>query len=326
MRMRLDADALAAGVLQGDRAALGRAITLVESTASAHRPQAEALLQRLTPRAGNARRVGVSGPPGVGKSTFLDAFGQRLCDLGHRVAVLAVDPTSVRTGGSILGDKTRMGGLAARDEAFIRPSPAGGQLGGVARATREAMVVLEAAGFDVVLVETVGVGQSEVAVARLVDTFLVLALAGAGDSLQGIKKGILELADVLAVTKADGDNLEPARRAARELHGALQLFRGASGEVPDVLPVSAVTGLGLDELRQRVWAHRDALEASGALAPKRADQARRWLREAVESEVLRRFWEGEGARDRFAAAAAGLVDGAHAPGAAVRAALGDGAE
>src|SRR3954465_7628942 len=216
------------GVLAGERAVLSRAITLVESTRADHRQQAQELLVELLPHAGGAHRVGITGVPGVGKSTFIDALGTRLTEAGHRVAVLAVDPSSTRTGGSILGDKTRMARLAVDPAAFIRPSPTSGTLGGVARATRETIVLMEAAGHDVVLVETVGVGQSEVAVAAMVATFLLLTIARTGDSLQGIKKGILELADVVAVNKADGEHEAEARAAARELRGALRMLTPAS--------------------------------------------------------------------------------------------------
>ena len=241
----VDVPALVEGVLAGDRRAVSRAITLVESRRADHRERAQELLVELLPHAGGARRVGISGVPGVGKSTFIDELGVRLTGAGSRVAVLAVDPSSARSGGSILGDKTRMTRLAVDQHAFIRPSPTAGTLGGVAQATRESMVVVEAAGYDVVLVETVGVGQSEVAVAEMVDSFLFLTLARTGDSLQGIKRGILEIADVIAVNKADGPGAEDARRAARELAQAIRLLRGRGGEwdVP-VLTCAGLTGDG----------------------------------------------------------------------------------
>ena len=242
-RPAIDLDAYVEGVLGGSRAWLARAITLVESRRPDHRAAAQRLLIELTPRAGEARRIGITGVPGVGKSTFIDALGIQLTADGHRVAVLAVDPSSTRTGGSILGDKTRMARLANDPNAFVRPSPTAGTLGGVAKATREAMVVVEAAGYDVVLVETVGVGQSETAVADMVDTFLLLALARSGDQLQGIKKGVLELADVIAVNKADGDYVLAAKSSARELAAALRLLH--SGPVPPVLTCSALEGTGL---------------------------------------------------------------------------------
>ncbi len=251
MARSLTLDDYERGVLAGDRTVLGRAITLVESRRSDHRELAQELLLRLLPHAGGSQRVGITGVPGVGKSTFIDALGTRLTAAGRAVAVLAVDPSSTRTGGSILGDKTRMARLSVDPNAFIRPSPTSGTLGGVAAATREAIVIMEAAGYDVVLVETVGVGQSEVAVANMTDCFLVLMLARTGDSLQGIKKGVLELADVIAVNKADGKHVVEARAAARELATALHLLYPPSATwVPPVETCSATTGDGLDE----VWA------------------------------------------------------------------------
>lgn len=218
---------LAEAIRSGDRAALPRAITLLESTRADHQKQAQQLLLELTPDAGDAHRVGITGIPGVGKSTSIEALGMHLIGLGHKVAVLAVDPSSTRTGGSILGDKTRMARLANHPDAYIRPSPTSGTLGGVAKATRETVVLLEAAGFDVILIETVGVGQSEVTVANMVDTFVLLTLARGGDQLQGIKKGVLELADIVVVNKADGEHLAEARSAARELSGAIRLIHPA---------------------------------------------------------------------------------------------------
>ena len=249
-------DELAQQVIEGNRGAIGRAITLVESTRADHREQAQQLLTMLLPRTGNARRLGISGVPGAGKSTLINALGTRLTGDGHKVAVLAVDPSSSRTGGSILGDKTRMGDLANDDNAFIRPSPTSGQLGGVARATRESILVMEAAGYDVVIVETVGVGQSETLVAEMTDTFLLLALARSGDQLQGIKKGVLELADIVAVNKADGQHELECKRAARELAGALRLIGqpDAGWKVP-VLTCSAETGAGLPELWDAACKH-----------------------------------------------------------------------
>ena len=231
-------------------------------------------------------RVGISGVPGAGKSTFIDALGVRLVERGHRVAVVAVDPSSRRTGGSILGDRTRMANLTASEHAFVRPSPSGRQLGGVARATRESMLVLEAAGFDVVVVETVGVGQNEIAVSEMVDTFLLLTLARAGDQLQGIKRGILELADVVAVNKADGDGETPAKAAARELMGAMRLMMpGVDVRRPPVLTCSALTGAGLDEVWQAVLDHRAHLEEQGSLATRRAQQQEDWMWALVDAEL-----------------------------------------
>ncbi|MFC7383146.1 methylmalonyl Co-A mutase-associated GTPase MeaB [Sphaerisporangium rhizosphaerae] len=280
------------GVRAGAVGWIARAITLVESTRPDHRALAQRLLVELTPPAGKARRVGVTGVPGVGKSTFIDALGVHLTGEGHRVAVLAVDPSSTRTGGSILGDKTRMARLSADPNAYIRPSPTSGTLGGVTRATREAMVVVEAAGFDVVLVETVGVGQSETAVAEMVDTFLLLTLARTGDQLQGIKKGVLELADVIAVNKADGPHEMDARKAARELSGALRLLRGGGGtwQTP-VLTCSALEGTGLGELWRHIVAHQDRLEASGELAAKRRRQQVGWTWTLVRDRLLSRLTE-----------------------------------
>ncbi|MFI9597795.1 methylmalonyl Co-A mutase-associated GTPase MeaB [Nonomuraea sp. NPDC052265] len=271
----------AQGVRAGSRTWIARAITLVESTRPDHMALAQRLLVELTPLSGRARRIGVSGVPGVGKSTFIDALGTYLTGQGHRVAVLAVDPSSTRTGGSILGDKTRMARLSADPAAFIRPSPTSGTLGGVTQATREAMVVVEAAGFDVVLVETVGVGQSETAVADMVDTFLLLTLARTGDQLQGIKKGVLELADVIAVNKADGEHELAARKAARELAGALRMLRSDSGP-PPVLTCSGLTGDGLEGLWRRILAHQDSLD----LAAKRRRQQVQWTWTLVRDRLL----------------------------------------
>src|SRR3954465_15677584 len=249
---------LAAAVRSGDRAALPRAITLVESTRPDHRQQAQQLLLELMPEAGKAMHIGITGGPGVGKSTTIEALGMYLIEQGHRVAVLAVDPSSTRTGGSILGDTTRMAKLAVHPKAYVRPSPTSGTLGGVARATRETIVLLEAAGYDVVLVETVGVGQSEVAVANMVDTFVFLTLARTGDQLQGIKKGVLELADVVVVKKADGDHATGPKAAARELSGAIRLiYPRETLWRPPVLTMSALEGVGLTELWDTVLKHRD---------------------------------------------------------------------
>jgi LAO/AO transport system kinase len=293
-----DVPALAKGVLDGSRATLARAITLVESTRPDHRDAAQQLLLELLPHAGNASRIGISGVPGVGKSTFIEALGTRLTGTGHKVAVLAVDPSSTRTRGSILGDKTRMGQLAADENAFVRPSPSAGTLGGVARATRETIVLMEAAGYDVVLVETVGVGQSEVAVAAMVDTFLLLTIARTGDSLQGIKKGILELADVLAVNKADGEHEKDAKAAARELKGALRMITPTSSSwTPPVLPCSARTGNGLDEVWDAVESHRATLEEHGELTAKRATQQVDWMWAMVRDRLLDRLQSDPAVRE-----------------------------
>ncbi len=265
---------LARGVLAGDRRALAQAITLIESTRADHRAAAENLLAQLLPRGGQAVRLGITGVPGVGKSTFIEAFGLYLIGRGHRVAVLAVDPTSRRSRGSILGDKTRMEDLSRAPQAFIRPSPAGATLGGVTRRTAESLLVCEAAGFDVVIVETVGVGQSETAVADMVDMFLLLMQPGAGDELQGFKRGIMELADLILVNKADGELAPAAERAAAEYRGALQFLRPASRAWrPEVMKVSALSGLGMAEAWAAVGRFRAALTESGELAEKRAAQA-----------------------------------------------------
>jgi LAO/AO transport system kinase len=290
MAREIDVPALVKGVRDGNRSVLARAITLVESHRPTHRESAQELLMELLPHAGGAHRVGISGVPGVGKSTFIESLGTRLTGEGHRVAVLAVDPSSTRTRGSILGDKTRMAKLANDEDAFVRPSPSAGTLGGVARATRETIVLMEAAGFDVVLVETVGVGQSEVTVAAMVDSFLLLTIARTGDSLQGIKKGILELADVVAVNKADGDHERPARSAARELAGALRMMTPTSESWrPPVLACSAQTGYGMDEVWEKVTAHRATLEEHGELAPKRAAQQVEWMWAMVRDQLLDRL-------------------------------------
>jgi LAO/AO transport system kinase len=293
-------ESLVEGIHAQSRAAISQAITLVESRRAEHRAQARALLTTLAEEAGSgvrsrAVRVGVSGVPGVGKSTFIESLGTRLTATGHRVGVLAVDPSSIRTGGSVLGDKTRMTRLSADPSAYIRPSPAAGTLGGVARATVQAMAVLEAASYDVVLVETVGVGQSEVTVSGMVDTFLFLTLARTGDQLQGIKKGILEIADVIAVNKADGDREVEARSAARELAGALRLVRGKGEWAPPVVTVSGLHDVGVDDLWTRVLAHREHLGAHG-LAEKRAQQQLDFTWALVRDELDQRLRRSEGVR------------------------------
>lgn len=280
---------LATAVRDGDRAALPRAITLLESTRSDHREQAQQLLLALLPDSGDAHRVGITGVPGVGKSTTIEALGMSLIERGHRVAVLAVDPSSTRSGGSILGDKTRMARLAVHPDAYIRPSPTSGTLGGVAKATRETVVLLEAAGFDVILIETVGVGQSEVAVANMVDTFVLLTLARSGDQLQGIKKGVLELADIVVVNKADGEHLRDARVAARELSSAIKLiYPRETLWRPPVLTMSAVEGTGLTELWETVERHCQVLTEAGKFEARRRDQQVDWTWQMVRDAVLDR--------------------------------------
>lgn len=277
----------AEGVVAGDRAMLARAITLVESSKREHTALAQDVLQNVLPNIGKALRLGITGVPGVGKSTTIDQLGINLVEEGYRVAVLAVDPTSQRTGGSILGDKTRMSRLAQSPHAFIRPSPTSGTLGGVTRKTRETMALVEAAGFDVVIVETVGVGQSEVAVADMVDFFLVLLLAGGGDDLQGIKKGIIELADMIAINKADGDNSERAERAAAEYRNALQILTPASADWhPPVITISGLSNLRLDVLWQKIADYRELMTVSGAFAVRRQGQAVRWMRDMLEDRLM----------------------------------------
>ena len=281
--------ALADAVRRGDRTALPRAITLIESTRPDHRAQAQQLLLELMPEAGAAMHVGITGVPGVGKSTTIEALGMYLIGQGHRVAVLAVDPSSTRTGGSILGDKTRMARLAVHPDAYIRPSPTSGTLGGVTKATRETIVLLEAAGFDVILVETVGVGQSEVAVANMVDTFVFLTLARTGDQLQGIKKGVLELADIVVVNKADGAHATEAKAAARELSSAIRLiYPRETLWRPPVLTMSALDGTGLTELWDTVLSHRDVLMQAGEFDARRRAQQVDWTWSMVKDEVLDR--------------------------------------
>ena len=290
MARKIDVAAYAKGVLAGDRGVLSKAITLVESNRDDHRAQAQELLVELLPHAGGAQRLGITGVPGVGKSTFIDQLGTDLTEAGHKVAVLAVDPSSTRTGGSILGDKTRMARLAVDPNAFIRPSPTSGTLGGVARATRETIVLMEAAGYDIVLVETVGVGQSEVTVANMVDCFLFLTLARTGDQLQGIKKGVLELADVIAVNKADGDHERDAKRAARELAGALRMIYGRDAPwMPPVLTCSALNDVGLDTVWQEIGRHRDTLSESGELEERRRRQQVEWTWAMVREQLLGRL-------------------------------------
>jgi len=274
-------------IRSGNRRALARAITLIESAREDHRAAAQALLDRLLPDTGQAVRIGVSGSPGVGKSTFIEAFGLYLAGVGKRLAVLAVDPSSALSGGSILGDKTRMERLAREPGVFIRPSPAAGAIGGVARRTREAMLACEAAGFDVVLIETVGVGQSEAAVADLVDLFVLLVQPGGGDDLQGIKRGVMELADLVIVTKADGDLRGLARHTEADYRSALTLIRGrGEGPRPHVLSCSAVEERGMDEIWQAVETYRAALDETGELARKRAAQATSWMWREIEEGVV----------------------------------------
>ena len=311
-------DDLVVGVLAGDRTSMGRAITLVESTRLGDRRDAQELLAQLLPHAGGAHRVGISGVPGAGKSTLIDTLGTRLTSAGHRVGVLAVDPSSMVTGGSILGDKTRMATLSADERAFIRPSPSSGMLGGVTSTTPHAITVLEAAGYDVVLVETMGVGQSEAAVHASVDCLCVLALAGAGDELQAVKRGLLELADVLVVNKADGDNERAARLAAAELRRALPLLAPTGeGGPPPVMTVSAVTGAGLDELWDCIAEHRRALDTSGALMRRRARGRLAWMQVLLERRLVEQFEAQPGLADRRTELEQAVEQGQITPEAAV---------
>src|SRR3954447_25811170 len=305
---------LARKLRAGDRASLARAITLIESKRADHQQAAHRLVQQLIAQTGKATRVGITGSPGVGKSTTIDALGTYLTRKGHRVAVLAVDPSSTRTGGSILGDKTRMARLAADPNAFVRPSPASGTLGGVAAKTRETMLLCEAAGFDAILVETVGVGQSETAVADLTDCFLVLALPGAGDELQGIKKGVLELADVIAVNKADGDNAARASAAAAEYRAALHIITPPGALwTPPVVTISGLTGQGLDVLWRKVLDHRARLTAAGALAAKRRAQDAKWMWALVHERMHARLTHDAALRQRVPAIERAVAEGAISP-------------
>lgn len=303
--MARSAEALANNVLTGDRAALARAITLVESSKDTDRRTAGEVIRRLMHATGDGHRIGISGPPGVGKSTLIDAYGMFLGEQGRRVAVLAVDPSSSLSGGSILGDKSRMSTLAQHPDAFIRPSPSDLELGGVTRRTREAMFLCEGAGFDRVLIETVGVGQSEIQVAGMVDTFIVLIQPGAGDELQGIKKGILELADVLVVTKADGDNTGPAREAVAEYSAALRYLDTKA----EIVALSARTGEGIARLGELADEHRATTSASGALSRRRTADAARWISELAEQTLLRRWHRRTIDPEELASLARGVLSG-----------------
>ncbi len=314
-----DIDDLAGAVLGGERRALARAVTLIESTrADNHRP-APALLAALLPKTGGALRIGISGAPGVGKSSFIESFGLYLIEAGHRIAVLAVDPSSKRSGGALLGDKTRMAELARSPAAFIRPSSAGETLGGVARRTREAMLVCEAAGFDVVIVETVGVGQSETAVADMVDAFVLLLAPGGGDELQGLKKGVVELADVIVVNKADGGLAEAAKRVQADYRGALGLLRPASALwSPRVLACSALDGSGIAEVWAALGDYRAALEPAGEIARRRAAQSGAWMWSELRAGLLADFTGQAGVAEAIAALEARVVAGTTTPHAAAR--------
>jgi LAO/AO transport system kinase len=298
------------GVRAGERAAIARAITLVESRRGDHQKLARRLVQELLPATGKAIRVGITGAPGVGKSTTIDTLGTFLTGQGHKVAVLAVDPSSARSGGSILADKTRMGRLGADANAFVRPSPASGTLGGVAAKTRESMLICEAAGYDTVLVETIGTGQSETMVADMTDFFLVLMLPGAGDELQGLKKGIVELADMIAINKADGDNIKRAKAAAAEYRAALHILTPRSPTwAPPVVTYSAVTGAGITELWDAVREHRERLTASGELVARRREQEVKWMWAMLEGRVFARLRSDAALRAKLPRLEAAVADG-----------------
>jgi len=301
---------LAEGLLAGNRAMLARAITMVESNAPKHRAMADELVRMVMPHAGKSIRIGISGPPGVGKSTFIDAWGCRLVEKGHKVAVLAIDPSSSINRGSILGDKTRMEALVRLPEAFIRPSPSGGALGGVARKTRETMFLVEAAGFDVVLVETVGVGQSETTVRSMTDLFLLLQLAGSGDDLQGIKKGIMEIADLIAITKADGDNRQRAGLARAVLHGAvLGLQPFTPGWKPPVVTCSSVTGDGLDTIWNEIELFREHCRSTGTFEARRHEQIQEWVWSMAHESLIDAFSRSAAVADAWVEAKAGIERG-----------------
>ena len=303
--MQKDPDYYIQGVLDANRLMLARTITLIESSLPSHQEMAGRIIEKLLPYTGQAIRLGITGVPGAGKSTFIESFGMLLTERGHRVAVLAIDPSSARSGGSVLGDKTRMLELSVNENAFIRPSPSGGTLGGVARKTRETMLACEAAGFDVIIIETVGVGQSETAVASMVDFFLVLMIAGAGDDLQGIKKGILEVADTIVINKADGDNMVRAERARREYEAALHILTpGSANWTPQVLTCSALKKTGLSEIWETVIRHRNALMASGELHAKRRKQALDWMYFLLEEGLKSWFYQ----HPDISAALPGLVE------------------
>jgi LAO/AO transport system kinase len=321
-----DLSRLARDISAGDRATIARAITLIESSRADHRTLAQQLVQDLLPQTGQAVRVGITGAPGVGKSLTIDTLGMYLTGLGQKVAVLAVDPSSVRSGGSILGDKTRMARLSSDPNAFVRPSPAGGTLGGVAANTREAMLICEAAGYDVVLVETLGVGQSEIAVADMTDFFLVLMLPGAGDQLQGLKKGVVEIADMIAVNKADGDNIRRATAAAAEYRAALQILNPRSPNwMPPVVTYSALEGTGISELWTQVLAHRRLLSATGEFAARRREQQIKWMWALVEQRVFARLHSNPAIKAKLPKLEADVAEGTLSPGLAadqIAAALG----
>lgn len=326
-RRALETDDFVKGIESGNRALLGRAITLVESSSPDHHRLAQDVLNRVMPRTGGAVRLGITGVPGVGKSTFIETLGTYLTAQGKRVAVLAVDPSSGRSRGSILGDKTRMAQLATDDNAFIRPSPSGGTLGGVASKTRESMLLCEAAGYDVVLIETVGVGQSETIVADMTDCFLALMLAGAGDELQGIKRGLLELVDIIAINKADGENADNAQRAAREYENALRYMTPMlDAWRPPVLTCSALAKTGIDTLWQTVEQHQDVLKEHGVLDKRRQEQQLRWMWSMIDEQILSRFRNDPFVREQLPKLEAAVREGTIAPTAAAARLIGGAAD
>ena len=319
MRRAPSVQAMIEGIRAGQRAMLGRAITLIESRHPEHQRRAQELLRALLPRTGAARRIGITGVPGAGKSTLIERLGTSLTSKGHRVAVLAIDPSSSLSGGSILGDKTRMTELARDPNAFVRPSPTSGSLGGVARRTREVMLLCEAAGYDIVLIETVGVGQSETLVAEMVDTFVVVLIAGAGDELQGIKRGLVEVADILTINKADGDGVQAARMAALEYRRALRYLRSTTRSwTPKVLTCSARSGEGLDELWASVGRHREALEETGEFDARRRKQQLGWMWRMVEDQLLTSLRQHPGVREMLPECEAEVLAGTLPPSLAAR--------
>ncbi|CAN5405417.1 methylmalonyl Co-A mutase-associated GTPase MeaB [soil metagenome] len=318
MRQRFSPDHYVTGILAGDRLLLSRAITLVESRRPDDQASAQQVLDALLPKTGQSVRIGITGVPGVGKSTFIEAFGTYLTTLGHRLAVLTVDPTSQRSGGSLLGDKTRMETLSMNPAAYIRPSPAGDSLGGVAHRTRESMLLCEAAGFDVILIETVGVGQSETVVHGMVDFFLLLMLAGAGDELQGMKRGIMELADALVITKADGENLAPANRARVEYQNALHLFPPTdTGWFPPVLMCSAQTSVGITDVWQTIQQQQQLTIQNGYRNRRRQHQQLTWFRSLLRQKIEGRFYDQPGIRDQLASIETQVQNGILLPAPAV---------
>jgi LAO/AO transport system kinase len=313
-----DVAKLTRGVRAGERAVIARAITLIESRRSDHQKAARRLVQELLPATGNAIRVGITGVPGVGKSTTIDALGTFLTEAGHKVAVLAVDPSSARSGGSILADKTRMARLASDPAAFVRPSPSSGTLGGVAAKTRESMLICEAAGYDVVLVETIGTGQSETMVADMTDFFLVLMLPGAGDELQGLKKGVIEIADMIAINKADGDNVARARAAAAEYRAALHILTPRSPSwSPPVVMYSALTGAGISELWAAIVDHRERMSAAGELDARRREQQVKWMWAMLEDRVFARLKSDPALKSKLPRIEAAVAEGRMSPAVAV---------